>query len=241
MAATPLDVDHVLRAGRLYSRTQCLQLDDELIYALHRCCAAPTDMSPLWTSSGPTALVSLQVIVDELVAAFPHEFLNLPPSQRTPSPPRLRARKGWACSPGGGGGVESPAVALLKVENEAMPVVRVLLRESPGKAVPRSPGLDSYPGSHVTDHPESRQYRGISIRILPVQGICRRHQRRHGRGHPNRSLGERVSREGHHIDASTTGGSQEWKRSHGLCACRTSCAGVPRRRVYLFLPSSVAS
>jgi hypothetical protein len=28
----------------------------------------------------PTALVSIQVIIDELVAAFPQELLNLPPS-----------------------------------------------------------------------------------------------------------------------------------------------------------------
>jgi hypothetical protein len=28
-----------------------------------------------------------------------------------------------------------------------------------GKAVPRGPGLDAYPGSHVTDYPQSRQYR----------------------------------------------------------------------------------
>src|SRR4051812_15895186 len=68
------------------------------------------------------------------------------------------------------------------------------LTRGPGKAVPRSPCLDSYPGSYVADHPEPRQYRGISSRVLPVLGIYRGDRRGHGRGHPNRSLGERVSR-----------------------------------------------
>ena len=48
-----------------------------------------------------------------------------------------------------------------------MPVVRVILRED-RKAVPRGPGLDSYAGSHVTDYPQSRQYRRVSIRVLPL-------------------------------------------------------------------------
>jgi len=42
------------------------------------------------------------------------------------------------------------------------------LTRGTGKAVPRGPGLDSYPGSHVTDYPQSRQYRGISIGVLPA-------------------------------------------------------------------------
>jgi hypothetical protein len=67
------------------------------------------------------------------------------------------------------------------------------LTRGTGKAVPRGPGLDAYPGSHVTDDPQSRQYRGIPIGVLPVLGICRGDQRGHGRGHPHRYVGERVS------------------------------------------------
>ena len=39
-----------------------------------------------------------------------------------------------------------------------MPVVRVILREGQDKV---------YHRSHVTDHPESRQYRRIAIRVFP--------------------------------------------------------------------------
>src|SRR4029453_6825715 len=61
------------------------------------------------------------------------------------------------------------------------------------QGIPRRPGVDAYPRSHVTDHPPSRQYRRISIRVFPVLGIGRGYRRGHGRGHPNRYVSERVS------------------------------------------------
>jgi len=81
VAATPLDVDHVPLQEVMQPDPECLQLDDELIYALHQMLRGAYRHVPVVDElRRPTALVSLQAIVDELVAAFPHEFLNLPPS-----------------------------------------------------------------------------------------------------------------------------------------------------------------
>ena len=73
-----------------------------------------------------------------------------------------------------------------------MPVVRVILHEGQEKLYHEAQASIHTPGSHVTDYPQSRQYRGISIGVLPVLGICRGYQRGHGRRHPNRYVGERV-------------------------------------------------
>jgi hypothetical protein len=54
-----------------------------------------------------------------------------------------------------------------------MPVVRVILREGQEKLYYEAQASIHTPGSHVTDYPQSRQYRGISIGVLPVLGICR--------------------------------------------------------------------
>src|SRR4029450_1158351 len=47
------------------------------------------------------------------------------------------------------------------------------LTRGTGKAILRGPGLEAYPGSHVTDDPQSRQYRGIAIGVFPVLGPVR--------------------------------------------------------------------
>ena len=48
-----------------------------------RCIAVPAGMSPWWTSSGgPPPWSVIDAIIDELVAAFPQELLNLPPTPR---------------------------------------------------------------------------------------------------------------------------------------------------------------
>jgi CBS domain-containing protein len=81
VAATPLDVDHVPLRDVMQPDPECLQLDDELIYALHQMLRGAYRHVPVVDEQRrPTALVSLQAIIDALVAAFPHELLNLPPS-----------------------------------------------------------------------------------------------------------------------------------------------------------------
>src|SRR2546425_1050366 len=81
VAAAPLDVDHVSLRDVMQPDPECLQLDDELIYALHQMLRGAYRHVPVVDEQRrPTAPVSLPAILDELVAAFPHELLNLPPS-----------------------------------------------------------------------------------------------------------------------------------------------------------------
>ena len=81
VAATPLDVDHVPLRDVMQPDPECLQLDDALVYALqHMNRDAYRHVPVVDEQRRPTALVSMQAIIDELVAAFPQELLNLPPS-----------------------------------------------------------------------------------------------------------------------------------------------------------------
>jgi CBS domain-containing protein len=81
VAATPLDVDHVPLRDVMQPDPECLQLDDELIYALQQMLRGAYRHVPVVDEQRrPTALVSLQTIIEELVAAFPQDLLNLPPS-----------------------------------------------------------------------------------------------------------------------------------------------------------------
>jgi CBS domain-containing protein len=81
VAATPLDVDHVLLRDVMQPDPECLHLDDALVYALHQMHTGAYRHVPVVDEQRrPTALVSMQAIIDELVAAFPQELLNLPPS-----------------------------------------------------------------------------------------------------------------------------------------------------------------
>jgi CBS domain-containing protein len=81
VAATPLDVDHVPLRDVMQPDPECLQLDDALVYALHQMLRGAYRHVPVVDEQRrPTALVSLQAIIDALVAAFPHELRNLPPS-----------------------------------------------------------------------------------------------------------------------------------------------------------------
>ena len=60
---------------------ECLQLDDALVYAFHLMQRGAYRHVPVVDAQRrPTALVSMQAIRDELVAALPQELLNLPPS-----------------------------------------------------------------------------------------------------------------------------------------------------------------
>jgi len=81
VAATPLDVDHVPLRDVMQPDPECLQLDDALVYALHQMHRGAYRHVPVVDEQRrPTGLVSMQVIIDSLVAAFPQELLNLPPS-----------------------------------------------------------------------------------------------------------------------------------------------------------------
>jgi len=81
VAATPLNVDHVPLRDVMQPDPECLQLDDTLVYALHQMHRGAYRHVPVVDEQRrPTGLVSMQVIIDALVAAFPQELLNLPPS-----------------------------------------------------------------------------------------------------------------------------------------------------------------
>ena len=81
VAAAPLDVDHVPLRDVMQPDPECLHLDDALVYALHQMHRGAYRHVPVVDEQRrPTGLVSMPVIIDALVAAFPQELLNLPPS-----------------------------------------------------------------------------------------------------------------------------------------------------------------
>jgi CBS domain-containing protein len=81
VAAMSLDVDHMPLQEVMQPDPECLHLDDALVYALHQMHHGAYRHVPVVDEQRrPTALVSMQAILDELVAAFPQELLNLPPS-----------------------------------------------------------------------------------------------------------------------------------------------------------------
>ncbi len=60
---------------------ECLRLDDTLVDALHQMSVGAYRHIPVVDAQGrPTALVSMQAIVDALMAAFPQELRNRPPT-----------------------------------------------------------------------------------------------------------------------------------------------------------------
>ena len=81
VAATALDVDTVPLQDVMRPDPDCLRLDDDLIDVVHQMHLGDYRHVPVVDEQGrPTALVPMQVIVDALMASFPQEFLNLPPS-----------------------------------------------------------------------------------------------------------------------------------------------------------------
>jgi len=91
VAATPLDVDHVPLRDVMQPDPACLQLDDALVYALHQMHRGAYRHVPVVDEQRrPTGLVSMPVILDALVAAFPQELLNLPPSSPAHTIPPTR-------------------------------------------------------------------------------------------------------------------------------------------------------
>ena len=77
----PLDIDHALLRDVMRSNPDCLGLDDTLVDAIHQMAVGEYRHVPVVDEQGrPAALVSMQAIVDTLLAAFPQEFLNRPPT-----------------------------------------------------------------------------------------------------------------------------------------------------------------
>jgi CBS domain-containing protein len=81
VAGAPLDIDHVPLRDVMRYNPECLGLDDTLMDALHQMSVGEYRHIPVVNEQGqPTALVSMQVIFDTLMAAFPQELLNRPPT-----------------------------------------------------------------------------------------------------------------------------------------------------------------
>ena len=91
VAAAPLDVDHMPLRDVMQPDPECLHLDDALVYALHQMHRGAYRHVPVVDEQRrPTGLVSMPVILDALVAAFPQELLNLPPSSPVHTTPPTR-------------------------------------------------------------------------------------------------------------------------------------------------------
>jgi len=87
VVATPLDVDHVPLREVMQPDPECLHLDDALVYAFHQMHRGAYRHVPCVDAQRrPTALVSIQAIIDELVAAFPQELLTSRRPRRTHRP-----------------------------------------------------------------------------------------------------------------------------------------------------------
>jgi signal-transduction protein with cAMP-binding, CBS, and nucleotidyltransferase domain len=81
VAAMPLDVDHVQLREVMQTDPECVQGDDALVYAFHQMSRGASRHVPVVDEQQrPTGLVSISALLDALVAAFPPELLNLPPS-----------------------------------------------------------------------------------------------------------------------------------------------------------------
>jgi CBS domain-containing protein len=81
VAGAPLDIDLVLLRNVMRPNPECLGLDDTLMDALHQMSVGEYRHIPVVDEQGQlTALVSMQAIFDTLMAAFPQELLNRPPT-----------------------------------------------------------------------------------------------------------------------------------------------------------------
>jgi CBS domain-containing protein len=77
----PVDIDHTPVRACMTPDPTSLELDDELVYALNQMSLGGSRYIPLVDEQGhPTALVSMETIVEYLVERFPQAILNLPPS-----------------------------------------------------------------------------------------------------------------------------------------------------------------
>lgn len=81
VACAPLDIDHVPLRDVMQPDPDCLGLDNTLMDALHQMAVGDYRHVPVVDDQGrPSALVSMRAIVETLLAAFPQELLNRPPT-----------------------------------------------------------------------------------------------------------------------------------------------------------------
>jgi CBS domain-containing protein len=81
VAVTRLDIDQVRLGEVMRPDPDCLGMDDALVDVLYQMQFGDYRHVPVVDEQRrPTALVSMQTIVGYLMAAFPQEVLNLPPS-----------------------------------------------------------------------------------------------------------------------------------------------------------------
>ncbi len=81
VAGAPLDTGLVPLRNVMRPNPECLGLDDTLMDALHQMSVGEYRHIPVVDEQGqPTTLVSMQAIFDTLMAAFPQELLNRPPT-----------------------------------------------------------------------------------------------------------------------------------------------------------------
>jgi CBS domain-containing protein len=81
VAARGVDIDRFQVGTLMTPNPDCLQMDDELTYALNQMSVGDYHHIPLIDDRGrPTGVVTMRHIVDYLVHMFPQDVLNLPPS-----------------------------------------------------------------------------------------------------------------------------------------------------------------
>jgi CBS domain-containing protein len=81
VAARGIDIDHLQIGTLMTPNPDCLHMDDELAYALNQMSVWDYQHIPLIDDQGrPTGVVSMRHIIDYLVAMFPQDVFNLPPS-----------------------------------------------------------------------------------------------------------------------------------------------------------------
>jgi CBS domain-containing protein len=81
VAAQEVEIDHVQMQEVMQPDPDSLGMDDELIYALHQMSLGEYRHLPVVDDQRrPIALVSMRAIVGHLIALFPQEGFNFPPS-----------------------------------------------------------------------------------------------------------------------------------------------------------------
>jgi len=83
VVARGVDIDRLQIGTLMTPNPDCLHMDDELAYALNQMSVWDYQHIPLIDDQGrPTGVVSMRHIIDYLVAMFPQDVFNLPPSPR---------------------------------------------------------------------------------------------------------------------------------------------------------------
>jgi CBS domain-containing protein len=81
IAAQEIDLDRLPVGAVMRPEPDCLEMDDELVYALHHMSVGEYRHIPVVDARRqPPAVVSMQAIMGYIVESFPQEILNLPPS-----------------------------------------------------------------------------------------------------------------------------------------------------------------